>query len=71
MRKRIKIIGIVLLVVFILLFFLSSIARSYIQKHSEELIGRKIELRQLHFNYLRVSVQWVLDFHIYFLELKI
>lgn len=41
----------------LILFFLSSIVKNYVVKNSEELIGRKLELAELHFNYAKVSAR--------------
>ena len=53
-RKSLKIILIVLSsiisIVLILALIVSPIAKSYIEKHSKELIGRKVEMRGLHLN---------------------
>lgn len=51
-----KIIGIIVLFFAILLFFLSTIVRIWLVNHSEDVLGRKIELEDLHFNYLKCSV---------------
>lgn len=40
-----------------LFFFLSTIVKNYLVNHSEELIGRKLEIAELHFNYAKVSVR--------------
>ncbi len=56
-KKGFYIPAIILLVVSALLFFASDIARNYLQKNSKELTGRSIQLSELHFNYLNVSVQ--------------
>lgn len=56
-RKIYYIIGGILLVLFLLLFFLSTIARIWLVKNSEDLIGRKVDLKELHLNYLRFSVK--------------
>ncbi|WP_421919915.1 DUF748 domain-containing protein [Marinifilum sp.] len=45
------------MVMFILFFFLSSIVKNYVVNHSEELIGRKLEIAELHFNYIKLSAQ--------------
>jgi len=42
---------------FLLLFFLSSFIKNYVNKNSKELIGRKIELSDLAINYFKVSVR--------------
>lgn len=51
-----KIAGIIILFFALLLFFLSTIVRIWLVRNSEDIIGRKIELEELHFNYLRCSV---------------
>lgn len=60
-KKRTLIPAIILLVLSIALFFLSDIAKNYLVKNSEKLIGRKIAIGELHFNYAKVAVQ-VKDF---------
>lgn len=60
-KKRYLIPAIILLVLSIALFFLSDIAKNYLVKNSEKLIGRKIAIGELHFNYAKVAVQ-VKDF---------
>jgi hypothetical protein len=42
--------------IFVLLFFLSTIIRVFVVSKSEKLIGRKLELKELHINYLKCSV---------------
>lgn len=56
-KKRYLIPAIILLVLSIALFFLSDIAKNYLVKNSEKLIGRKIAIGELHFNYAKVAVQ--------------
>jgi hypothetical protein len=63
-KKRYLIPGIILLILAIFLFFLSTITKNYLVKNSEKLIGRKIEVGELHFNYAKVAVQ-VKDFVLY------
>lgn len=60
-KKRHLIPAIILLVLSVALFFLSDIAKNYLVKNSEKLIGRKIAIGELHFNYAKVAVQ-VKDF---------
>lgn len=60
-KKRYFIPGILVFILLIVLFFLSDFAKSYIEKNSEKLIGRKLTIGELHFNYLKVAVQ-VKDF---------
>ncbi|TRX72666.1 DUF748 domain-containing protein [Carboxylicivirga sp. M1479] len=43
-------------IIFVVLFFLSSIITNYINKNGQELTGRKLELGNLSINYFRVSV---------------
>jgi hypothetical protein len=40
-----------------ILFFLSGITKNYLVKNSEKLIGRRLEIGELHFNYAKVAVQ--------------
>lgn len=56
-KKRYIFGGIFFLVIFLILFFLSTFAKYWLVKHSESLIGRKLEIGELHFNYANVSVQ--------------
>ncbi len=51
-------------IIFLVLFFLSTIIKNYVVKHSEELVGRKISLNELHINYLKVQVT-LRDFTLY------
>ena len=51
------IIGSIAVVLFFIFLMLSTIVRYWINKNSEELIGRKIEISELHFNYAQVSVR--------------
>lgn len=54
----------IILLIFLLLFFLSTIVKVWIVKNSESLIGRKIDLKELHINYLKISIKAV-DFIMY------
>jgi len=56
-KKRTIVIGSLLLLIFIILFFLSSLVNNYINKNGEDLLGRKVELGNLNFNYFKVSVR--------------
>jgi len=56
-KKRYIILLSIFTIIFLLLFFLSSIVRWYLVKNGEKIIGRKIELSELHINYLTVSVR--------------
>ncbi|TLX77091.1 DUF748 domain-containing protein [Labilibacter sediminis] len=55
-KKKHYVFGAIIIVLFLLLFFLSSIIKNYIVKNSEELIGRKLQLEELHINYLKVQI---------------
>lgn len=56
--KKIYVLLVVLsLVLFIFLFFLSSITKNYLVTHSEKLVGRKLDVGEMHFNYAKVAVQ--------------
>jgi len=63
-KLKYKILGAIALFLFVLLFFLSTFVKNYIVKHSQELVGRKITFKELHFNYFRVSVR-IKDFVMY------
>jgi len=41
---------------FVLFFFLSSLIKYWVVKNSEELVGRKLNISELHFNYAQVSL---------------
>ncbi len=56
-KKRYLIPGIILLIIIVFLYFLSSITKAYLVKNSERIIGRKIEIGEMHFNYAKVTVQ--------------
>ncbi len=47
----------VLLVIFLALFFASTITKNWVEKNSQDLIGRKITITELHINCFKVSVQ--------------
>jgi hypothetical protein len=55
-RKK-KILLIVTGVLVVLLFFLSTFIKIWINNNSEELIGRKVQIQDLHINYAKVSVK--------------
>ncbi|MBK3517595.1 AsmA family protein [Carboxylicivirga marina] len=55
-KKRHYVLITLALIIFLVLFFLSSIIKNYVNKNSKELIGRKVELADLSFNYFRVSL---------------
>ena len=56
-KKRYLIPGIILVILAVFLFNLSTLTKNYLVKNSEKLIGRKIEIGELHFNYAKVAVQ--------------
>ena len=56
LSKKKKILITVLSFIFILFFFLSSLVKYWVVKNSEELVGRKLEISELHFNYAQVSL---------------
>ncbi len=55
-KKRHYIIGGLSFVIFLALFFLSTIIKNYLVKNSEELVGRKLDLKELHINYFKVQI---------------
>lgn len=55
-KKRYFFLGFFILIIALVLFFLSSIVKNWVVKNSEELIGRKIEIADLHFNYFKMTV---------------
>lgn len=57
LKKRHYIFGVFILIICALLFFLSTITKNYIVKNSEKLIGRKVDIGELHFNYAKAAVQ--------------
>lgn len=57
LKKRYLIFEILLIIIFVLLFFLSTFTKDYLVKHSEKMIGRKLEIGELHFNYARTALQ--------------
>ncbi len=67
--KRKIIIGSLAVVLFFIFLILSTVVRYWVNKNSEELIGRKIEISELHFNYAKVSVR-VNGFRLYELDAK-
>ncbi len=56
LSKRKKILILIFAFLFILFFFLSSLIKYWVVKNSEELVGRKLEISELHFNYAQVSL---------------
>lgn len=63
-KKRYIIIGSFLLLIFLFFFLLSTFVKNYFVSNSEKLIGRKVSMKELHFNYLKVSVR-VRDFKLF------
>ncbi len=57
MKKRYLILVIFTLLIVSVLFFLSTFTKNYLVKNSEKLIGRKLTIGELHFNYAKVAVQ--------------
>jgi len=56
-KKRYIVLGAVSLFVFAILFFASTFTKDYLVKNSEKLIGRKLTIGEMHFNYAKVAVQ--------------
>jgi uncharacterized protein involved in outer membrane biogenesis len=56
-KKRYFVLGIFAVLIVAILFFLSTITKDYLVKNSEKLIGRKLTIGELHFNYAKVAVQ--------------
>ncbi|MGV8828337.1 MAG: DUF748 domain-containing protein [Breznakibacter sp.] len=56
-KKRFYIPATFLMALILVLYFASDITRHYIQKNSKEMVGRVIQLNELHFNYYNVSVR--------------
>ncbi len=56
-KKRYFVLGIFALLIVAILFFLSTITKDYLVKNSEKLIGRKLTIGEMHFNYAKVAVQ--------------
>ncbi|HBL76978.1 MAG: hypothetical protein A2W90_19600 [Bacteroidetes bacterium GWF2_42_66] len=57
LKKRYLISVIVIVFVCIVLFFMSALVKNWLVKNSESLVGRKLDIGELHFNYAKVSVQ--------------
>lgn len=56
-KKGYFVLGIFAFLIVAILFFLSTITKDYLVKNSEKLIGRKLTIGEMHFNYAKVSVQ--------------
>ena len=57
LKKRYITLGTLSVLFFSALFFLSTFTRDYLVKNSEKLIGRKLTIGEMHFNYAKVAVQ--------------
>jgi hypothetical protein len=55
LKKRFIIPLSIILVITVILFFLSGFVKMWVEKNSFKMIGRRIEMRELHFNYFRCS----------------
>ena len=64
LKKWHKIVGIIVLFFILVLILLPSIAKWYINKYGENLIGRKVHIEKLSVNYFRCSVD-IRDFTLY------
>ena len=58
------ILGSLLVILGLVLFFLSTFIKGYVEDKADELIGRKIQIAELHINYAKVSVD-VIGFVLY------
>ena len=56
-KKRYFILGIFAFLIVSILFFASTFTKDYLVKNSEKLIGRKLTIGEMHFNYAKVAVQ--------------
>jgi len=56
-KKRYFVLGIFAFLFVAILFFLSTITKNYLVKNSEKLIGRKLQIGEMHFNYAKVAIQ--------------
>jgi len=56
-NKKYYVLATLSLVIFIFLFLLSTITKNYLVTHSEKLVGRKLDIGEMHFNYAKVAVQ--------------
>jgi len=63
------IVGSIAIVLFFIFLMLSTIVKYWLNENSEELIGRKVEISELHFNYAKVSVK-INGFRLYELDKK-
>lgn len=56
-KKRYFVLGIFAFLIVSILFFASTFTKDYLVKNSEKLIGRKLTIGEMHFNYAKVAVQ--------------
>jgi len=56
-KKRYYVLFAIALLLFLALFFASTIGKNYLVKNGEKLIGRKVALGDMHINYLKVSIE--------------
>jgi len=56
-KKRYVVLGFFSFLIFVLLFFASTFTKDYLVKNSEKLVGRKLTIGEMHFNYAKVAVQ--------------
>jgi hypothetical protein len=56
-KKRYIVLGLLSLLIFVLLFFASTIAKNWLVKNSEKLTGRKLDIGEIHINYAKVAIQ--------------
>lgn len=56
-KKRFYIPAALLIAMVLLLYFAADITHHYLQKNSRQMVGRSIQLDELHFNYYNVSVR--------------
>ena len=56
-KKRYFVLGIFALLIVSILFFASTFTKDYLVKNSEKLIGRKLTIGEMHFNYAKVAIQ--------------
>jgi len=55
-KKKYLIPIVIVLIITIFLFLLSTFTRNYLVKNSDSLVGRKISIGEIHFNYLKISI---------------
>jgi hypothetical protein len=56
-KKKYFVLGAIFLLIFVALFFLSTLTKDYLVKNSEKLIKRKLAIGEMHFNYAKVAIQ--------------